>query len=75
MLTIGKLGAVMRLPCPSDADPGERENAESVMDAETDIAIELIGRACRAVMRDPAAAVALLRDAAAMLGDIADNVG
>lgn len=27
------------------------------------------------VMRDPAAAVALLHDAAALLGDIADNVG
>ena len=74
MKTLGTLGAVMRLPCPSDADPGA-ESLEDQLNADTDVAIELIGRACRAVMRDPAAAASLLRDAAALLGDIADNVG
>lgn len=55
------------------AEP-EIEDADE-FEAGTDIAIELIGRACRARLRDGAAAADLLREAAALLNDIADEVG
>jgi pseudouridine-5'-phosphate glycosidase len=76
-LHLGLLGTVAqhRMPCPSNADPGANDdNAEARMNADTDAAIAVIGRACRAVMRDPDAARDLLREAAAMLCEIADEV-
>lgn len=51
--------------------PAEPDDALT-MDEQTDIAIEIIGRACRAT--DKAAAADLLRTAAAMLVAIADEV-
>jgi hypothetical protein len=51
--------------------PPEQDDALDV-DAQTDIAIELIGRACRA--RDAAATADLLREAAKLLVCIADEV-
>ena len=57
------------------------ENAPEIPDADerdpeqgADVAIELIGRACRALPRDRAAAADLLRSAAALLCEIADEV-
>ncbi len=63
------------LPCVSDADPlpGD-EDDERDPEAGADVAIELIGRACRALPRDRAAAAELLRSAAALLAEIADEV-
>lgn len=51
--------------------PAEPDDALT-MDEQTDIAIEIIGRACRAT--DKAAAADLLREAAKLLGEIADEV-
>jgi hypothetical protein len=53
------------------AEPEVDEDVLDV-DAQTDIAIELIGRACRA--RDAAATADLLREAAKLLRAIADEV-
>ena len=44
------------------------------IDAACDDAIALIGRATRALVTNKAAAVDLLREAATLLGDIADEV-
>lgn len=74
---LGVLGSVPQrsMPCRSDADPGANDdNAEARMDADTDAVIDVIGRACRAVMRDPGAARDLLREAASMLNEIAEEV-
>lgn len=72
--TLGTLGTVRNLPCVSDCDPGaDDDNAEAKMDADTDIAVEIIGRACRAVLMNPMAAVDLLRNAADLLLSIADE--
>jgi hypothetical protein len=51
--------------------PPEQDDALD-LDGQTDIAIELIGRACRA--RDAAATADLLREAAKLLVCIADEV-
>jgi hypothetical protein len=51
--------------------PPEQDDALD-LDGQTDIAIELIGRACRA--RDAAATADLLREAAKLLNSIADEV-
>jgi len=57
-------------------DQSEPEYDEDVPDIEAacDDAIALIGRATRALITDKAAAADLLREAAALLGDIADEV-
>jgi len=55
------------------AEPEYDDDAVDV-DAACDDAIAIIGRACRAMVTDKAAAVDLLREAAQMLNDIADEV-
>ena len=58
-------------------DRAEFEPDDGVCDGieiACDDAIALIGRATRALITDKAAAVDLLREAAALLGDIADEV-
>lgn len=55
------------------AEPEYDDDAVAV-DAACDDAIALIGRATRALITDKAAAVDLLREAAALLRDIADEV-
>ena len=64
--------ATATLPCVSAADPFPGDDCEVDVDAQTDIAIERIGRACRA--RDAAATADLLREAAKLLVCIADEV-
>jgi hypothetical protein len=64
--------ATATLPCVSDADPFPGDDCALDLDGQTDIAIELIGRACRA--RDAAATADLLREAAKLLRCIADEV-
>lgn len=54
---------------PEIADADERDPEQGA-----DVAIEIIGRACRALPRDRAAAADLLRDAAKLLREIADEV-
>lgn len=54
--------------------PPEVEDDERDPEAGADVAIELIGRACRALPRDKAAAADLLREAAKLLNEIADEV-
>ena len=56
------------------AEPAIDEDAADIETA-CDDAIALIGRATRALPRDRAAAADLLREAAALLGNIADEVG
>jgi hypothetical protein len=57
-------------------DPRTPEPEDNERDPErgADAAIELIARACRALHRDKAAAADLMREAAALLGEIADEV-
>jgi hypothetical protein len=55
------------------AEPEIDEDAADV-DAACDDAIALIGRATRALITDKAAAADLLREAAKLLGDIAEEV-
>lgn len=55
------------------AEPDESDGAPDI-EAACDDAIALIGRATRALATDKAAAADLLREAAALLGDIADEV-
>jgi len=55
------------------ADPWSDDDTPDI-DAACDDAIAIIGRACRAMVTDKAAAVDLLREAAQMLNDIADEV-
>lgn len=57
-------------------DRAEPEYDEELADIEAacDDAIALIGRATRALATDKAAAADLLREAAVLLGDIADEV-
>lgn len=55
------------------AEPEIDEDAPDI-DTACDDAIALIGRATRALITDKAAAADLLREAAALLGDIADEV-
>ena len=54
--------------------PPEVEDDERDPEAGADVAIELIGRACRALPRDKAAAADLLREAAKLLNEIAGEV-
>lgn len=68
-----------QLPCRSDFDPGADDYSMSEhIDVETDNAIEVIGRACRAfIAGNPMSARAcadLLREAAEMLTTLADEV-
>lgn len=62
-------GAQDRWESPPDTD----EDAPDI-DTACDDAIALIGRATRALLTNKAAAADLLREAAALLGDIADEV-
>lgn len=55
------------------AEPDPDDDTPDI-DAACDDAIALIGRATRALATDKAAAADLLREAAALLGDIADEV-
>ena len=55
------------------AEPDESDGAPDI-EAACDDAIALIGRATRALATDKAAAADLLREAAVLLGDIADEV-
>lgn len=57
-------------------DRAEPEYDEELadIDAACDDAIAIIGRATRALVTDRPAAADLLREAAALLGDIADEV-
>ena len=54
---------------PEQADPDERDP-----EAGADAAIEMIGRACRALVTDKEAAADLLRAAADLLREIAAEV-
>ena len=63
-----------KLPCVSDADPAPGyDSDEADPEAAADDAIALIGRAFRTF--DKAATADLLREAAALLNSIADEVG
>lgn len=55
------------------AEPDPDDDTPDI-DAACDDVIALIGRATRAMVTDKAAAADLLREAAALLGDIADEV-
>lgn len=55
------------------AEPDPDDDTPDI-DAACDDAIALIGRATRALATDKVAAADLLREAAALLGDIADEV-
>ena len=52
--------------------PAEIDDEAPDLDRDTDVAIELIGRACRA--NNAAATADLLREAAKLLNEIADEV-
>ena len=62
-----------KLPCVSDADPFPGDDCDVDPEAAADDAIALIGRAFRTF--DKAATADLLREAAALLNSIADEVG
>lgn len=55
---------------PPEIDDADERDPEQ----GADVAIEIIGRACRALPRDRDAAADLLRSAAALLNEIADEV-
>lgn len=55
---------------PPEIDDADERDPEQ----GADVAIEIIGRACRALPRDRDAAADLLRGAAALLNEIADEV-
>ncbi len=59
---------------PLDPRTPEPEHDERDPERGADMAIELIARACRALHRDKAAAADLMREAAVLLGEIADEV-
>lgn len=67
-----------QLPCASDYSPRTDTTMADRLDIETDMAFDLIGRACRAYLAgNPMSARAcadLLRDAAEMLVSLADEV-
>ena len=67
-----------QLPCASDYSPRTDTTMADRLDIETDMACELMGRACRAYLAgDPMrsrACADLLRDAAEMLVSLADEV-
>jgi len=69
---------LQQLPCASDFSPRTDTTMADRLDIETDMACELMGRACRAYLAgDPMrsrACADLLRDAAEMLVSLASEV-
>ena len=70
LATANLRGMQDRWEAPAEVDEDDERDPE----AGADVAIELIGRACRALPRDKAAAADLLREAAKLLNEIAGEV-